>query len=152
MRVRLNSLYSQLLSFKLDALPSRMQYQSSYWFVIQKKIFFNRKLIINNLTSLSAWNVSKYGDFSGPYFPAIELNTERYLFPRNRTEYGERRSISPYSVRLRENTDQKKLRIWTFFTHCLWDLDNWMTLIFEISSIQICNWKILLAGWSSLNK
>ena len=25
-------------------------------------------------------------------------------------------SISPYSVRMRENTDQKKLRIWTLFT------------------------------------
>ena len=35
------------------------------------------------------WNVSKYGVFSGPY-----------------------------SVRMRENTDQKKLRIWTLFTQC----------------------------------
>ena len=26
------------------------------------------------------------------------------------------RSISPYSVRMRENTDQKKLPIWTHFT------------------------------------
>ena len=26
-------------------------------------------------------------------------------------------SISPYSVRMRENTDQKRLRIWTLFTH-----------------------------------
>ena len=24
----------------------------------------------------------------------------------------------PYSVQIRENTDQKKLRIWTLFTHC----------------------------------
>ena len=30
--------------------------------------------------------------FSGPYFPALELNTE---------------SISPNSVQMRENTDQK---------------------------------------------
>ena len=44
----------------------------------------------------NAWKVSKYGVFSGPYFP------------------GE----SPYSVRMRENKDQKKLRIWAFFTHC----------------------------------
>ena len=29
------------------------------------------------------------------------------------------RSFSdPYSVRMRENTDQKKLRIWTLFTQC----------------------------------
>ena len=29
-----------------------------------------------------------------------------YIFPR-RTEYGEIQSISPYSVRMRENTNQK---------------------------------------------
>ena len=32
-----------------------------------------------------------------------------------RTEYGDLRK-SPYSVRIQQNTDQKKLRIWTFFT------------------------------------
>ena len=32
-----------------------------------------------------------YSEFSGPYFPAFGLNTERYL----------------YSVRIRENADQK---------------------------------------------
>ena len=37
----------------------------------------------------TTWKVSKYGVFSGPY-----------------------------SVRMRENTDQKKLRIWTLFTQC----------------------------------
>ena len=31
--------------------------------------------------------------YSGPYFPAFGLNTERY-------------GVSPYSVRMRENTDQ----------------------------------------------
>ena len=41
------------------------------------------------------------------------------IFSRIRTEYGEIRSISPYSVRMRENTDQKKLRIWTHFTQWL---------------------------------
>ena len=29
---------------------------------------------------------------------------------------GQRISISPYSVQMRENTDQKKLRIWILFT------------------------------------
>ena len=41
------------------------------------------------------------------------------VFSRIRTEYGEIASyprISSYSVRIRENTDQKKLRIWTLFT------------------------------------
>ena len=26
----------------------------------------------------TAWKVSKFGVFSGPYFPAFRLNTERY--------------------------------------------------------------------------
>ena len=41
------------------------------------------------------------------------------VFSRIRTEYGDfgdLHSKSPYSVRIRENTDQKKLRIWTLFT------------------------------------
>ena len=38
--------------------------------------------------------------FSGPYFPVFEL------------------SKSPYSLRIQENTDQKKLRIWTLFAQC----------------------------------
>ena len=37
------------------------------------------------------------------------------VFSRIWTEYG----ISPYSVRMRQNTDQKKLRIWTHFTQCM---------------------------------
>ena len=32
------------------------------------------------------------------------------------TEYGDLRSESPYSIQIQENTDQKKLRIWTLFT------------------------------------
>ena len=32
------------------------------------------------------------------------------------TEYGDLLRHSPYSVRIQENTDQKKLRIWTLFT------------------------------------
>ena len=40
------------------------------------------------------------------------------VFSCIQTEYGEILRISPYSVRMRENTDQKKLRIWTHFTQC----------------------------------
>ena len=32
------------------------------------------------------------------------------------TEYGDLMSKSPYSVRIRENTYQEKLRVWTIFT------------------------------------
>ena len=44
------------------------------------------------------------------------------VFSCIRIEYGEIRSISPYSVWMWENTDQKKLRIWTLFTHWLFHL------------------------------
>ena len=44
--------------------------------------------------------------FYVPYFPVFEL-----------------KSKSPYSVRLRENADQKKLRIWRLFTQWMvWSL------------------------------
>ena len=43
--------------------------------------------------------MSKYGVSSDPYFPVLELNN---LLRK-----------SPYTVRIQENTDQKKLRIWT---------------------------------------
>ena len=48
---------------------------------------------------LTVWKVSKYGVFSGPYFPLFW-------------------SKSPNSIRIQENMDQKKLRIWTLFTQC----------------------------------
>ena len=44
-----------------------------------------------------------------------------YVFSRIRTEYGEIWSISPHSVRMRENTDQKKLHIWTLFKQCVFN-------------------------------
>ena len=47
--------------------------------------------------------MSKYGVFPVSYFHALGLNTERY------------------SVRIRENTDEKKLRIWTIFRQCVKD-------------------------------
>ena len=41
------------------------------------------------------------------------------VFSRLRAEYGQRRRISPYSVQMQENANQKKLRIWTLFTQCI---------------------------------
>ena len=41
------------------------------------------------------------------------------VFSCTRTEYGDLRSKFPYSVRIQENTDQKKHRIWTLFTQLL---------------------------------
>ena len=43
----------------------------------------------------------------------------RSVFFRIWTEYGDLRSRSPFSVRIRGNTDRKKVRICTLFTYCL---------------------------------
>ena len=46
------------------------------------------------------------------------------VFSRIWTEYGEILRISPYSVQMQENTEWKKLRIWTLFTQCIAWLDH----------------------------
>ena len=45
-------------------------------------------------------------------------NFETLILRGKNCEYGEIKRISPYLVRMQENTDQKKLRIWTLFTQC----------------------------------
>ena len=52
-----------------------------------------------------------------------------FVFSCNWTEYGDLRSKSPYLVQIQENTDQKKLRIWTLFT-------QWGSFL-PIQSIQL---------------
>ena len=47
-------------------------------------------------------------------YPNMEFFLVRiFLYP---TEYGDLQSKFPYSVRIQENTDKKKLLIWTLFT------------------------------------
>ena len=63
------------------------------------------------------------------------------VFSRIWTENEDLRSNSQYSVRIRDNTDQKKLRIWTLFTQWTWLLI--LTLIVHQSSLidcQLFNW------------
>ena len=48
------------------------------------------------------------------------------VFSRIQTEYGDILRISSYLVQMWENTDQKKLRIWTLFTQ--WQ-DVWVSLV-----------------------
>ena len=63
-------------------------------------------LFINILCIYHCVKSVQIRSFSGPYFPVFGSNTDIY---------GRK---SPYSVRIQENTDQKKLRIWTLFTQC----------------------------------
>ena len=53
----------------------------------------------------TAWKVSKYGVFLVRIF--------------SYSDWIRIDSISPYSVRMRKNTEQKKLCIWVLFIHCL---------------------------------
>ena len=79
--------------------------------LLMKKLPFFKKNFVNfeDLFKIcTVWKVSRYGVFSGPYFPVFEKNTEIYLLRK-----------SPYSVRIQENKDQKKLRIWILFTQWL---------------------------------
>ena len=74
---------------------------------------------------------------------------------RIRTKYGEIRGISPYLVQIRENTDQKKLRIWTLFAQwillcillfLLWQgiTSRWFFFVYLLWSCYCIQIKIIL--------
>ena len=88
----------------------QFKYISAFWFIKQTFTF-------------TAWKMSKYGVFYGPYFPVFGLNTEICFVN---------------SVQIQENTDQKKLRIWTLLT-------QWFILKLSIcSALQPIKADILL--------
>ena len=66
------------------------------------------------------------------------------VFSHIRAEYGYLRGKSPYSVRMRETTDQKKLRIWTLFTSVSMEEDESFN-VWDRSWINCCdsNWDII---------
>ena len=55
------------------------------------------------------------------------------VFPCIRTEYGDLLRKSPYSVRVLENTDQKKLHIWTLFAQWYFAEHLWPAASKEVS-------------------
>ena len=68
------------------------------------------------------------------------------VFSRIRTEYGEKRSISPYSVRIRENSDQEKHRIWTLFT-------QWIKYIINLFSTNFwTTWSCSRSSFTGVSK
>ena len=73
-------------------------------------------------------------------------------FSRIWTEYGHFLRKSPSSVRIWENTDQKKLHIWTLFTMCeinvLFSLS--MPLLKYLYKDQPISWNLLLVmAWNT---
>ena len=89
-------------------------------------------LVVGGRCSVAAFYVKKF--FAQNHcVKSVQIGSFFWsLFSRIRTEYGEIRSISPYSVRMPENTDQKKLPIWTDFT-------QWIFWLFRM----FCHGKIL---------
>ena len=53
------------------------------------------------------------------------------VFSHIRTEYGDLLRKSPYSVRIRDNADQIKLRIWILFT-------QWIVLEISVTEFYVC--------------
>ena len=82
----------------------------------------------NSKTAVKRSTLQRFLKILWPVIVKISLrekcpNTEFFLARifRIRSEYGEILRISPYSVRMREDRDQKKLRIWTLFTQCMFN-------------------------------
>ena len=73
------------------------------WDNYKKQINFCVSLPWNTKKDCTAWKVSKYGVFSGPYFPTFGLNTERY------SAFGHFSRNEPY--------DPRKLRILKFLRY-----------------------------------
>ena len=94
-------------------------------------------------------------------------NTEFFLvriFPH--LDWIRRRSISPYSVRMRENADQKKLGIWTLFMQYQFhqiDLSETFISLYFVWALPLCwarfflvfiieyahMWPILFVGYNA---
>ena len=66
-------------------------------FSLKKKIFLKMKVKYSK--TVTAHKVSKYGVFTGPYFPVFGLNIEIYSV----------------NLRIQENRNHIKLLIWTLF-------------------------------------
>ena len=60
------------------------------------------------------------------------------LFSCIRTEYGDLRIKSPYSVQIQENTDWQKLRIWTLLT-------QWISCDFKFTVFKFINLRLEIA-------
>ena len=87
------------------------------------------------LEGCTAWKVSKYGVFLS-VFSCIQI------------EYGDLLRKSPYSVQRQENTDQKKLRIWTLSRSDEVGNANMnkQTALVRYSAASCTAWKVSILG------
>ena len=107
-------------------------------------------------THISLWCFWEVASKKSHFFQFLKCSLQRYymhcvksvqirsifwsMFSRIRTEYGEILRISPYSVRMRKDTDQKKIRIWILFTQwCLQPvIISRLSSTFYVSTIKSC--------------
>ena len=88
------------------------------------------KITVDILQFTTEWKMSKYGVFSGPYFTVFWLNTDIY---------------EVNSIRIRENTDQKKLRISSLFAQCTrWYYAS--VLMFLSTTTNFSSWSFVTAS------
>ena len=81
-------------------------------------------MLVNLRTALKARTLSLFMDMvlllKVHYVKSVQIRSFFWsVFSGIRTEYEDLLRKSPYSVRMRENTDHKKLLIWTLFTQWL---------------------------------
>ena len=125
--IGVSSIYHQLkdLNPLSDKYPHK---QSPSEILIFKILVFSFCWFIKNWMKFSFWKIRAYRNDIFSLINAVQKtktlnekypNTEFFLlriFPHS--DWIRRDTISSYSVRIRENTDQKKLRIWTLFKQC----------------------------------
>ena len=118
--------------FQRGSCPKQGQKTTKYWY----KIFLLKQILQfwikkNSISKLSIEMFIKRKTRAGKHcVKRVQIRSFFWsVFSRIRTEYGEILRISPYSVWMRGNTDQKKLRILTHFTQwrsmltdCFWVL------------------------------
>ena len=82
-------------------------------FINTSSCFFNKMHIVGKISHTILECMFKHAHF----VKSVQIWSFFWsVFSCIRTEYWDLRSKSPYSVWIQENTEQKKLRIWTLFT------------------------------------
>ena len=65
------------------------------------------------------------------------------VFSLIRTEFGDLRSKSPCSIRIMENTDQEKLRVWKLFTQSYFITNGNVEAVYPVISNTFCEKRAL---------
>ena len=64
------------ITYEKNSFTSFSKTNFSFYYIVLYSIISWKTAL--NFSSYTAWKVSQYGVFSGPYFPAFGLNKERY--------------------------------------------------------------------------